>query len=83
MTRKPSFDEFSGSVQLEGSSVDDGENGYMFRGYANMPIVDGKFAAMASAFFRHDPGFVDNLQTGQRTWTAQKQPGVALPACGN
>ena len=78
VTRKPAFDDFSGSVQLEGSSVDDGENGFMFRGYANMPIVDGKFAAMASAFFRDDPGFVDNLQTGQEDVDSAESAGGRL-----
>jgi outer membrane receptor protein involved in Fe transport len=65
VTRKPRFDEFSGRIQLDGASVEDGENGFTLRGHANIPLVDEKFAMTVSAFARQDPGFVDNIQTGQ------------------
>lgn len=64
VTKRPQLNEFSGRFQVDGSTVDGGENGYGVRGSANVPLVDDKLAATVSGFFRHDPGVVDNLGTG-------------------
>lgn len=56
---------FDSSVRLSGSTVKDGGSGYGARGMVNVPFGDGKAAVRVSAFYRDDPGFVDNLGTRQ------------------
>jgi len=64
VTKRPQLNEFSGRMQVDGSAVDHGDNGYGVRGSANLPLVDDKLAATVSGFFRHDPGVVDNVGLG-------------------
>jgi len=65
VTVDPSTDHFSGRVQAGADSVRNGADlGYNVRGSVNMPVGDA-FAVRASAFVRRDPGYIDNVQTGQ------------------
>jgi outer membrane receptor protein involved in Fe transport len=64
VTVEPDLEQFSGRLQIDGSDVAEGETGYSVRGYVNAPVSDGHFGISASAFFRHDAGFVDNNQLG-------------------
>jgi outer membrane receptor protein involved in Fe transport len=65
VTVDPSTDAVSGRVQGSGSAVHNGEGaGYSVRGSVNLPLGDD-LAARASAFTRRDPGYVDNIQSGQ------------------
>jgi outer membrane receptor protein involved in Fe transport len=41
------------------------EEGYVFRAGVNAPLSD-TFAIRASAFTRQDPGYIENVETGQR-----------------
>lgn len=66
VTVDPSTDGFSGRLQVGGTDVRDGyEAGYTVSGAVNVPLSD-TLAVRASAFTRLDPGYVDNLETGQR-----------------
>lgn len=65
VTRDPSTSEFSGHVQVLGNNVDGGGTGYGVRGSVNIPLSD-VFAIQASGFTRRDPGYVENVTTGQR-----------------
>jgi iron complex outermembrane receptor protein len=66
VTVDPSTEEVSGRVQATTNSVHNGaELGYGFRGSINAPLSD-TLAVLASGFTRRDPGYVDNIQTGQR-----------------
>jgi iron complex outermembrane recepter protein len=64
VTKDPSTEEFSGRVQVLGNDVYHGELGYGVRGAVNVPLSD-TFAIRASAFTRRDPGFIENILTGQ------------------
>ena len=65
VTADPSVKAFSGRVQMGGSTVaNSSELGYNVRGSANIPLAD-TFAVRASAFTREDPGYIDNVATGQ------------------
>ena len=65
VTVDPSTDGVSGRVQGGVSSVYNGdEAGYNVRGAINVPLSD-TLAVRASAFTRRDPGYIDNVQTGQ------------------
>ena len=66
VTVDPSTDGSSGSVQVGTNSVYNGaELGYGARGGANLPLGDTS-AIRASAFTRRDPGYIDNIQSGER-----------------
>lgn len=65
VTIDPSTEGLSGFVQAGTSDVSHGtQPGYSLRGAVNVPLSD-TFAVRASVFTRLDPGYVDNVQTGQ------------------
>jgi outer membrane receptor protein involved in Fe transport len=66
VTIDPSTDSVSGRVEGGLSGVHNGaELGYNFRGSINAPLSD-TLAVRASGFTREDPGYIDNVLTGQR-----------------
>ena len=66
VTVAPSTDRLSGNIQAGTSTVYHGaEPGYNVRGSVNVPLSD-TFAFLASAFTHEDPGYIDNILTGQR-----------------
>jgi iron complex outermembrane recepter protein len=64
VTLDPSTSELSGRIQMLGDDVEHGDAGYGVRGAVNVPITD-TFAIRASAFARSDPGYIEDLTTGQ------------------
>ena len=65
VTVDPSTEGFSGRVQADLNGIHNGEGlGYGFRAAANVPLSDS-WAVRASGFFRQDPGYVDDVLTGQ------------------
>lgn len=66
VTIDPSTDGVSGQLRVGGSSIENGggELGYNVHGILNVPVAD-TFAVRASGFKRRDPGYVDNVGTGQ------------------
>lgn len=65
VTKKPDPSQPGGSVQLTGVSVAHGGFGHAARGAVNLPVVTNRIALRLSAFSRLDPGFIDNVRTGQ------------------
>jgi iron complex outermembrane recepter protein len=66
VTVTPSPSAFSGRMQLDMDGVSNGEGvGYGVRGAANMPLTDS-MAVRASAFSRRDPGYIDNVVSGEK-----------------
>jgi len=64
VTVDPSTDRFFGHVQVGASSISNAGNaGYDVRGAVNVPLSD-TWAARASAFYRQDPGYIDNPVLG-------------------
>lgn len=64
VTQDPSTSGFSGHFQVLSEDIPDGNVGYAVRGSVNIPVSD-TFAVRASAFARKDPGYIDNVYTGQ------------------
>jgi iron complex outermembrane receptor protein len=64
VTIKPTLDGVSGRLVASGSTVENGSGGYGGSGAVNIPFGE-TFAVRASAFYRHDPGYIDNVLTGQ------------------
>ena len=64
ISKKPSLDDFSGSVTAEGVSLDGGGSGASVRGSVSVPLVPDELAVRASGVYRRLPGYVDNVGTG-------------------
>ena len=58
------------------TSVDQGEQGYSLRGHVNAPLVENELALRVSAYYRKDPGFIDNIGTGQRNYNDDDTRGI-------
>ena len=66
VTVDPSTDAISGRLQVGTSGVNYGADpGYTARGSVNVPL-SSDLAVRTSAFSRLDPGYVDNIESGQR-----------------
>jgi outer membrane receptor protein involved in Fe transport len=66
VTVDPSTDGFTGRVQAAISDMaGSGDTGYSARGSVNVPVTE-TFAIRASGFTRRDPGFLDNVVTGDK-----------------
>lgn len=80
VTERPSLVGFSGRVQLGVSGVEASSDvGMTARASINMPLGD-TFAIRASGFTRRDPGYVDNVQTGEKDVNSGKVSGGRLGA---
>ncbi len=66
ITNEPDPDAFSAGYNVEGNAVSDGDTGYQFEGFVNVPITD-KMAVRLVGWHRHDAGFIDNV-FGTRTF---------------
>lgn len=66
VTKDPSTSRFSGNVEAGLNGVSHGsEVGYSLSGSLNLPASD-QLALSASGYSRKDPGYVDNVITGER-----------------
>jgi iron complex outermembrane receptor protein len=80
VTVAPSTDAVSGRVESGISGVHNGNKaGYNFRGAVNVPVSD-TFAVRASGFVRREPGYVDNIQTGENAVNRTDAEGGRLSA---
>ena len=62
-TNKPDPSEFSAGIDLEGNSVEEGDQGYLVEGFANIPISDNA-AIRIVGFVKEDAGYIDNVYNG-------------------
>ena len=80
VTVDPSTERLTGRVQAGSSTISGGhEPGYYVRGSLNLPLGE-TFALRASGFTRRDPGFIDNVGTGQRDRNRTDAEGGRLAA---
>lgn len=66
ITASPDLSAFSGKVELEGSTIDDGGSGYRGAVVANVPLMEDKLAVRVVAGHQKLPGWIDNTMTGER-----------------
>jgi len=64
VTVDPSTQAYSGRVEVTGVDVPDGSAGYTVRGSANIPLSD-RVALRISGFARRDPGYANDVLSGQ------------------
>jgi iron complex outermembrane receptor protein len=80
VTVDPSTDGVTGRVEAGTSRVNNGSDlGYNARGSVNLPLGD-TLAVRASGFTRRDPGYINNVQTGQRGVNEAEVSGGRLSA---
>ncbi len=80
VTVDPTTDAFGGSVQSGVTSVREGDDlGYTFRGAVNVPLGE-TLAVRLSGFKTRDPGYVDNVQTGESDINKRDNDGARLTA---
>ena len=60
ITNKPDASKFSASYDLQGSFVEDGDQGYTAEGYVNIPLTDTA-AIRLVGWYEHTPGYIDNV----------------------
>ena len=65
-TVKPDLERFSGRVEADTSTVQGGGVGSAQRAMVNLPIIDGTLGLRITGFLRHDPGFIDDVESGQK-----------------
>ncbi|MEO7066849.1 MAG: TonB-dependent receptor [Rhodanobacter sp.] len=66
VTVKPDSTAVAGRVSVGGSSVSDGGYGADAHAMFNLPLVRDKLALRVNAYTRHDPGYIDNVATGEK-----------------
>jgi outer membrane receptor protein involved in Fe transport len=80
VTADPSTDRIGGRLQVGTSGVHKSDDlGYSVRGSVNIPLSD-TFAVRASASSRRDPGYIDNIQTGEEDVNSIDSKGVRVAA---
>lgn len=66
VTKTANTNELSGRVEVGGSTVRHGEEGWQGRAALNVPVINDQVGIRVSGFYRKDPGFIDNTQTGRK-----------------
>jgi iron complex outermembrane recepter protein len=64
ISNKPNLNEYSGSVQVTGSSTDGGGASEDVTGVLNVPLIDGKLGARLAAYYDNDAGWIDDRNRG-------------------
>ncbi|MDB6088487.1 MAG: hypothetical protein JWN85_1271 [Gammaproteobacteria bacterium] len=64
ISKKPNLNEVSGSVQVGGDYMPDGNPGTDTAGIFNLPLIKGVLALRATAYYDHQGGYIDNVRLG-------------------
>ncbi len=65
VTTSPSLNQFGGRVEVDGSTVNSGGEGYGVRGLLNIPLISDQLAVRVSAYDRLDPGYIGDAANGE------------------
>jgi iron complex outermembrane receptor protein len=65
VTTPPSLTAYAGRLEVDGSTVDHGGQGYGVRGMVNLPLINDELALRVSGYDRRDPGYIDDPQLGR------------------
>jgi outer membrane receptor protein involved in Fe transport len=67
ITNKPDVNKFSAGADLDAGKIQNGGQNWLYEGFLNVPLIEGKLGLRVSAFYDSQGGFIDNLLT-TRTW---------------
>ena len=80
VTRDPSTSRVSGAVDAGVTMISEGEGtGYRASADVNIPL-SSEAAILASGFYRKDPGYIDNILTGQKDINEKRSWGAHVSA---
>jgi iron complex outermembrane recepter protein len=65
LTNKPDLTRHELDFEAGLSQVEDGDLGYSLSAMANIPLLEDRFAVRAVGYRRGDPGYIDNVITGE------------------
>ncbi len=65
ITIPPDTENYSGRLQIGGTSADGGGNGFDAHGMVNLPLVTDTLALRANVYDRTDPGFISDAGQGK------------------
>ncbi|MGH6780935.1 MAG: TonB-dependent receptor, partial [Sphingomonadaceae bacterium] len=66
VTRRPNLEEIEGKVEGSLSTIAHGGTSYDAKGLINVPIIQGRLGARATAYYTHSGGYIDNIATGKK-----------------
>jgi iron complex outermembrane recepter protein len=78
VTTPPSLTSYSGRVELDGSSIDGGGEGWGARAMFNGPVIRDLLGVTISAFDRRDPGYIDDPHRDMKNVNYSKVGGGRL-----
>ena len=78
VTTKPSLTTYGGRVQLDGSSVDGGGDGWGVRAMFEGPLINDLLGFTVSAFDRVDPGYIDDPHRARKNVNGSRTSGGRL-----
>jgi outer membrane receptor protein involved in Fe transport len=67
VTAKPDPAMYGAGVDIDAGHLEGGANNWIYEGFANIPLVEGRSAVRLSAYSEYDGGYIDNL-AGTRHW---------------
>ena len=76
VTTPPDTTQATARVGFDTSSVAGGGNGYGAHAMVNIPLVANTLALRVNVFDRDDPGYIDNIKTGQTNVNEAKVSGA-------
>jgi outer membrane receptor protein involved in Fe transport len=77
VTIAPDLNEFTARAGAEAFNIRrSGDIGYAFQAFVNAPIITDRLAVTASFAHRETPGWIDNIQTGERDQNRFDQTGL-------
>ncbi len=75
ITIPPDTENYSGRLQVGGTSVSGGGNGFNVHGMVNLPLVQDKLAIRANVYDETDPGFISDAGLGKTDENESKVKG--------
>lgn len=75
VTNAPDPTKFAGLVEADGADIPSGGSGGAVKAMLNLPIVLDKVGLRASGYYQKDPGWIDNVGTGQHDANAADEYG--------
>ncbi|MFK2900193.1 TonB-dependent receptor [Dyella jejuensis] len=76
VTTPPDTTEASARVGFDTNSVEGGGNGYGTHAMVNLPLVANTLGLRINVYDRDDPGYIDNIKTGQTNVNEAKVSGA-------
>jgi outer membrane receptor protein involved in Fe transport len=64
LTKSPDLNNFDASAMVDFGLTGSDSFRQRYNGMINVPLIDEKLAVRAVGFYRHEEGWVDNIQTG-------------------